>query len=121
MTNTRGLLAIRSLATRPGLRRVAVSFLIVCAAALAGGWVTAMTGQDRPGPDRARLVGLDAVEVEARIGPPAEKNELADSNEAYWIYKTLAGTLSVHFENALVIDIDPADFPVETLLRRPGE
>ena len=97
------------------------SLLIVCAAALAGSWVAATTGQDRAGPDRARLVGLDVVEVAARIGPPAEKNELADSNEAYWIYKTQAGTLSVHFENALVIDIDPADFPVETLLKRPGE
>ena len=70
-----------------------------------------------PAPDRARLVGLDTTEVEKRIGPPSEKEELADSNEAYWIYRTKAGRLSVHFQNFLVIDIDPPDFPVETILK----
>jgi hypothetical protein len=91
------------------------------AAVVVAGWL-AVTGADhKTKPERATLVGLDTAEVLERIGPPAEKNELADSNEAYWIYKTQAGTLSVHFENALVIDIDPADFPVETLLKRPGK
>lgn len=73
--------------------------------------------QDRTKPDRAKLVGLDAAAVEARIGPPTEKNDLADSNEMYWIYKTPAGTLTVHFQNAQVVDIDPADFPVEAILK----
>jgi hypothetical protein len=67
--------------------------------------------------DRVKLVGLDPPAVEARIGAPAEKKELADSNEADWIYKTKAGTLSVHFQNAVVVDIDPANFPVDTILK----
>jgi hypothetical protein len=87
-----------------------------CTALLVSGLVLA-GAQDRTKQDRAKLVGLDTVEVEQRIGPPAEKNELADSNEAYWTYKTKAGTLSVHFQNGIVIDIDPADFPVETILK----
>ena len=45
----------------------------------------------------------------------SEKGELADSNEAYWIYKTKAATLSVHFQNAVVVDIDPANCPVDTI------
>jgi len=94
---------------------------------LAGGLAVAGVGgarafqasgvQDRTTPDRAKLVGLDAAAVEARIGPPTEKDELADSNEAYWVYKTAAGTLTVHFQNAQVVDIDPTDFPVEKILK----
>jgi len=33
------------------------------------------------------------------------------------VYKSNAGTLSVHFENGVVVDIDPADFPVERILK----
>jgi hypothetical protein len=69
------------------------------------------------GQKRVTLVGLDAAAVEKRIGAPVEKEELADSNEMYWIYKTKSGTLSVHFQNAVVVDIDPADFPVDTILK----
>ena len=85
---------------------------------LAGGLIVIVSGaQDRTKPERAKLIGLDMAEVKGRIGSPTEKEELADSNEAYWIYKTKAGTLSVHFQNALVVDIDPADFPVEAILK----
>jgi hypothetical protein len=66
---------------------------------------------------RVKLDGLDAAAVERKIGPPAEKEELADSNEVYWIYKTRSGTLSVHFQNSVVVDINPPDFPVETILK----
>jgi hypothetical protein len=81
----------------------------IVALSLAGGLIVSGAG--------VTLVGLDTRQVQERIGPPDEKNELADSNEAYWIYKTKAGTLSVHFENSIVLDIDPADFPVETILK----
>jgi hypothetical protein len=70
-----------------------------------------------PAQGRVKLDGLDAAAVERKIGPPSEKEELADSNEVYWIYKTGSGTLSVHFQNSVVIDINPADFPVETILK----
>ena len=89
-----------------------------CAALLIAGGLIVAGGQDRTRQDRAKLVGLDAAAVEARIGPPTEKEELADSNEAYWIYRTPVGTLSVHFQNAQVVDIDPSDFPVEAILRQ---
>jgi hypothetical protein len=88
-----------------------------CAVLLVAGGLVVAGAQDRTKQDRAKLVGLDTAAVEARIGPPAEKDELADSDEAYWIYKTRAGTLSVHFQNALVVDIDPTDFPVEAILK----
>jgi hypothetical protein len=87
------------------------------AAFMVAGSLVIAGAQDRTKQDRAKLVGLDTAAVEARIGPPTEKEELADSNEAYWIYKTKAGTLSVHFQNAQVVDIDPADFPVEAILK----
>ena len=80
-------------------------------------FAVALVAQDRDTQARAKLVGLETREVEARIGPPNEKEELADSNEAYWIYKTKAGTLAVHFQNGLVVDIDPANFPVESILK----
>jgi hypothetical protein len=86
--------------------------------------VLATTGStDRTPADRATIVGLDAGEVEKRIGVPDERNELADSDEVYWIYKTKAGTLSIHFQNAVVVDIDPADFPLEKILKsiKPSE
>ena len=87
-----------------------------CATLIAAGIVVA--GAQAPAkPDRAKLVGLDTVEVEQRIGKPSEKDELADSNEVYWTYKTKAGTLSVHFQNGVVLDIDPADFPVDAILK----
>lgn len=88
-----------------------------CTAFVIVGGLIAAGAQDRTKQDRAKLVGLDTAAVELRIGPPNEKDELADSNEAYWIYRTKAGTLSVHFQNALVVDIDPADFPVEAILK----
>ncbi|MGH9145001.1 MAG: hypothetical protein ACRD2I_28010 [Vicinamibacterales bacterium] len=93
-----------------------IAILMLDVAALAGCWTPTRAFQDRPKGERATLVGLTYAQVEARIGRPDDKNELADSNEAYWIYRTKAGTLSVHFENAIVVDIDPADFPVGTIL-----
>ncbi|HEY2150826.1 MAG TPA: hypothetical protein VGH34_08460 [Vicinamibacterales bacterium] len=53
---------------------------------------------------RVKLDGLDAAAVERKIGAPSEKEELA-------------GTLSVHFQNSVVVDINPPDFPVETILK----
>ena len=97
--------------------RLSIAIVVLYAATLAGFVAAAPALQNRPVPDRAKLVGLDSAEVEARIGAPTEKNELADSNEMFWIYRTKAGTLSVHFENGVVVDIDPADFPVETILK----
>ena len=91
--------------------------LVAFAIAAAAGCTAVSTVQNQPRPYRATLVGLDPVEVESRIGQPAEKTVLPDSNETYWIYKTKAGPLSVHFENAVVVDIDPAGFPVEILFR----
>ena len=88
-----------------------------CAALVLASGLVVAGAQDRTKPDRAKLVGLDSAAVEARIGPPTEKDELADSNEMYWIYKTPAGTLTVHFQNAQVVDIDPVDFPVEAILK----
>jgi hypothetical protein len=88
-----------------------------CAALVIAGGLVVAVAQDRTKPDQAKLVGLDTAAVEARIGPPTAKDELADSNEAYWIYNTPVGTLSVHFQNAQVVDIDPADFPVEKILK----
>jgi hypothetical protein len=85
-------------------------------------WLIAMTvtvgaQQNRGAAERPTLVGLDAAGVESLIGPPREKNDLADSNEAYWTYKTAAGTLTLHLQNSVVVDVDPADFPVERILR----
>ncbi len=88
------------------------ALLLVIVASLA-----AADAQDRDKQDRVKLVGLDPAAVEAMIGPPSEKDELADSNEAYWIYRTKAGVLSVHFQNSLVVDIEPADFPVDAILK----
>jgi hypothetical protein len=89
----------------------------LCCCALLLPLLVAASPQTPPKSERVKLVGLDMTEIEKRIGPPAEKEDLPDSNEAYWIYKTKAGTLSVHFQNLVVVDIDPADFPVETILR----
>jgi hypothetical protein len=88
-------------------------------------WLIALTvtagarqaDQDRRAAERPALVGLDAAAVEKLIGPPGDKDELADSNEAYWTYTTSAGILLLHFQNATVLDIDPADFPIERILR----
>lgn len=88
-------------------------------------WLIALTvtvaarpaDQDRHVPERPALTGLDAAAVETLIGAPANKDELADSNEAYWTFTTPAGALILHFQNSVVVDIDPADFPVERILR----
>src|SRR5258706_7146593 len=52
-------------------------------------WLIALTvtvgaRQDRGAAGRPTIVGLDAGAVESLIGPPSEKYELADSNEAAW-------------------------------------
>jgi hypothetical protein len=83
--------------------------------------LTVMAGAGLAGQAGPTLIGLDNAAVETLIGPPAEKDELADSNEAYWTYTTSAGTLILHFQNAAVVDIDPADFPVERILRPPAD
>jgi hypothetical protein len=87
---------------------------LVCSliVALAAGAV-----QDKGKPDRAKLIGLAPAEVVERIGPPDDKEDLPDSNEAYWTYRTRAGTLTVHFQNSGVVDIDPPTFPVEMILK----
>ena len=94
-----------------------IAILMLDVAAFAGCRTPTRAFHDRPKDERVSLVGLTYAQVEARIGPPGEKNELADSNEAYWMYRTAAGALSVHFENAIVLDIDPSDFPVATILK----
>jgi hypothetical protein len=63
------------------------------------------------------LIGLDEARVEKAIGIPDEKYTLADSDEAYWIYKTPFGTLSVHFEDRVVVDITPDDFPIDKIAK----
>lgn len=73
------------------------------------------TAQGSRPPTKATLIGLDPAAVEAKIGKPDEKDELADSDEAYWIYKTKAGTLTVHFQNHVVISYTPEDFPLEQI------
>ncbi len=67
--------------------------------------------------ERANLIGLDPQTVEARIGPPTSRADLADSDESYWTYRTKVGVLIVHFQNSQVVDIDPADFPVGKILK----
>lgn len=62
------------------------------------------------------LVGLTPAQVEDAIGRPDDRRDLADSDESYWSYSTRYGTLSVHFENGLVVSIAPDDFPVEKIL-----
>lgn len=76
----------------------------------------AQSDRDRP---RVSLIGLDQAKVEAMIGKPDETDTLADSGEVFWVYKTKAGTLTVHFQNGTVVDIAPEDFPLETILKRP--
>ena len=61
------------------------------------------------------LVGLRPQQVEAKIGAPDEKDVLADSDEAYWTYKTPHGVLTVHFQNGLVVSFTPEDFPLEKI------
>lgn len=67
--------------------------------------------------DAVSLIGLEPAAVEKKIGPPDEKDELADSDEIYWIYKTPFGTLSVHFQNHAVVGISPENFPIEKILK----
>jgi hypothetical protein len=67
--------------------------------------------------DKVLLTGLDPAAVEKKIGAPDEKDELADSDEIYWIYRTAFGILSVHFQNRAVIGITPEDFPIERILK----
>lgn len=69
------------------------------------------------GQDSATLIGLDPAAVERKIGAPQAKDELADSDEMYWIYRTPEGELSVHFQNRLVIGYTPEDFPLEKILK----
>lgn len=93
-----------------------VAAIALFAAALAS--VAAPAAAERePRPARVSLIGLDPANVERRIGPPDDRNDLPDSDEAYWTYHTKAGTLTVHFQNDRVVDIDPSDFPIETILR----
>jgi hypothetical protein len=61
------------------------------------------------------LIGLAPKEVEAHIGPPDTKDDLADSDEAFWTYKTARGLLAIHFQNQAVISFSPGDFPLETI------
>jgi hypothetical protein len=89
-------------------RRFALALALACAIATA----SAHTANQR-----VTLVGLDATQVEKKIGAPNEKDELADSDEAYWIYKTPYGTLSVHFQNRLVVSYSPEDFPLEKIVK----
>ena len=91
--------------------------LIVCGLALLAAGLVSLSAQDAATKARARLTGLGPADVEARIGAPTEKDDLADSAETYWTYKTQVGTLVVHFQNNAVVDIDPPDFPVEAILK----
>lgn len=66
---------------------------------------------------KVTLIGLDPAGVERRIGLPDEKDELAGSDEVYWTYRTKRGTLSVHFQNQIVVGYSPEDFPLEQILK----
>jgi len=90
--------------------------LTICGMVLLAGLV-ALSAQDNVKTARAKLAGLGPAEVVERIGPPTEKEDLVDSAEAYWTYRTKAGTLTVHFQNNAVVDIDPSDFPVDAILK----
>jgi hypothetical protein len=67
--------------------------------------------------EKVTLIGLEPAAVERKIGVPDEKDELADSDEIYWIYKTTHGVLSVHFQNHLVVSYSPEDFPLEKIVK----
>jgi hypothetical protein len=67
---------------------------------------------------KVTLIGLEPAVVEQKIGPPDDKDELADSDEVYWIYKTAFGTLSIHFQNHVVVSYSPEDFPLEKIVKQ---
>jgi len=102
------------------MRAVARAFAVLSMIALAQpSIVIATTASQTPSkPARLTLIGLDAAAVVARIGEPDQKDELADSDEAYWIYKTKAGVLTVHFQNHVVITYSPEDFPLEKIWKK---
>lgn len=81
------------------------------------GLVSILAACMQQAPGKITLVGLDQAQVEKRIGAPDEKDDLADSDEAYWIYKTQHGTLTVHFQNRLVVSYSPDDFPLEKIIK----
>ena len=71
----------------------------------------------QPSKARFTLIGLDPAAVEKKIGAPDEKDDLADSDETFWIYRTAYGTLSVHFQNHVVVSFTPEDFPLDQIIK----
>ena len=63
-------------------------------------------------------MGIDLTRATAAVDmmSGADLTRADAAQQVTWIYKTKAGTVSVHFQNAVVVDIDPADFPVEAIL-----
>lgn len=55
--------------------------------------------------------------VEKKIGPPDENDDLVDSDETFWMYRTAYGTLSVHFQNHVVVSFTPEDFPLDKIIK----
>jgi len=62
---------------------------------------------------RSNLIDLTASAIEARFGEPATRTANG------WIYKTIIapGELRIFFVNGRVARIEPADFPVLSLIK----